>query len=310
MGNTTQMRTDRARDVKRTLWLVLGLNLLVAGAKMAWGAFIGSVAMLADGFHSLFDGTSNIVGLVGMTAAERPADRNHPYGHGKYETVASLGIGAMLALAAWRVGSAAWERLMHPDVAPRVDATAFVIMVGTLSVNLLVTMYERRRGKALRSDILLADARHTTSDILVSLGVIAGLVAVRMGVPLADPVIGLGVAVVIAWTAWQVFREANVILSDSARLPASELRAVALEIAGVLGAHDIRTRGSASEVYVDMHVQVESALSIGEAHALAETVERLVCERFLQVADVLVHVEPLDEYQARKTAEQLEAGRA
>jgi cation diffusion facilitator family transporter len=177
-------------------------------------------------------------------------------------------------------------------------------MIVTLGVNLLVTRYERARGHALGSDILLADARHTGSDILVSLGVIVGLVAVKLGYPIADPIIALGVAVVIGWTAIGVFRHANETLSDRARLPVSELRAAAQEVPGVDGAHDVRTRGSASEVYVDMHVQVDPSMTVADAHAVAESVERELCARFTQIVDIIVHVEPLDAYQLRKTADQ------
>ena len=98
----------RVRSIRRVLWVILFMNLGVATAKLAWGLFSRSVSMTADGFHSMFDGTSNVIGLVGMRLAGRPADRDHPYGHGKYETYASAVIGAMLLLAAWRVGSSAW----------------------------------------------------------------------------------------------------------------------------------------------------------------------------------------------------------
>ena len=173
----------RIRQIRAVLWTVLALNVLVAVAKMAWGLVSGSVAMLADGFHSMFDGVSNIVGLVGMGMAARPADRDHPYGHGKYETYASAAIGAMLVFAAYRVGSAAVERLRHGGEGPNVTAMSFAVMIGTLAINITVTLWERRAGKRLNSSILVADASHTSSDVFVSLGVILGLVLVRHGLP-------------------------------------------------------------------------------------------------------------------------------
>ncbi|MDZ4063859.1 MAG: cation diffusion facilitator family transporter, partial [Coriobacteriia bacterium] len=166
--------SPRTRRIRRILWAILALNLAVAVAKMTWGYVTGSVAMQADGFHSLFDGASNVVGLVGMYIAGRPADREHPYGHGKFETYASAAIGAMLALAAYRVGSSAIQALLDGSPTPRVDAVSFAIMIGTLAVNVGVTTYERRVGRKLGSAILVADASHTGSDVLVSLGVITG----------------------------------------------------------------------------------------------------------------------------------------
>ncbi len=300
--------SDRVRAIKRVLWWILLLNVAVASAKLAYGLVTDSVAMTADGFHSMFDGTSNVIGLLGMGLAGRPADEDHPYGHQKYETFASAVIAVMLLIAAWRVGSSAFERLMNPGIGPRVDALSFVIMLGTLAVNIGVTTYERRVGQRLRSEILIADASHTGSDVLVSLGVVAGLVAVKMGFPVADPIIGLLVSAVIALTAIRVFRSANVTLSDQARMPTQDIYAAVLKVDGVLGCHDIRTRGSASEVYVDLHIQVESGSTVAEGHAVAEAVEKAVCEGFDEVVDVIAHLEPLDDYQRHKTEQQSAEG--
>jgi len=301
------MSGDRRRQVKRVLWIVLGLNVGVALAKLTWGLVIGSVAMQADGFHSLFDGVSNIVGLIGLGVASRPADRGHPYGHSKFETYASAGIGAMLAIVAYNVGSSAVAELVAGAEPPRVDSTAFAVMLITLTVNLVVTSWERRVGRRMNSEILVADARHTLSDVYVSLGVIAGLIAVRLGYPAADPLVGLAVAAAIGYTAWQVFRQAGRTLSDASRIAPDEIRAVLGNVEGVLGCHDIRTRGLEGEVYVDLHVQVDPAESLTSAHEIAERVERLICEAFPQVVDVIVHVEPYDGYQAGKTREQIDA---
>ncbi len=298
----------RITSIRRVLWAVLALNVSVSLAKMAWGLVSGSVAMLADGFHSMFDGVSNVVGLVGMGMAARPADRDHPYGHGKYETYASAAIGAMLVFAAYKVGSAAIERLRGGGEPPEVTAVSFAIMLGTLAVNVGVTLWERRAGKRLNSSILIADASHTGSDVVVSLGVIAGLILVDLGYPKADAVVALFVSAAIVFTAWQVFKQAAVTLSDAARIPASEICDVVLGIPGVLGCHHIRTRGSEAEVYVDMHVQVDATRTVADGHRIAELAERTVAEHFVSVADVIVHLEPFDEYQASKTTEEQRAG--
>jgi cation diffusion facilitator family transporter len=293
--------------VRRVLVGVLLLNVLVAVAKLAYGYFSASVAMVADGFHSLFDGASNLIGLVGVGLAAKPADRTHPYGHGKYETWASIGIGLLLALTAWNVAREAVFGLFEGGAGPRVDAGSFAVMLGTLAVNLGVTAYERRIGRRLGSEILIADASHTGSDVLVSLGVVGGLLAVRLGYPLADPIIALVVAGIIARTAWSVFRRAERTFSDAARIAPDRIADACVAVDGVLGCHDVRTRGSLSEVYVDMHVQVDPGLSLEAAHDIAEEVERRVCEAFEQVKDVIVHIEPLDAYQADKTVDQMGA---
>ena len=299
---------SRIGGIRRVLWAILVLNIAVAAAKLLWGLASGSAAMQADGFHSFFDGASNVVGLVGMGMAARPADKDHPYGHGKYETYASAAIGAMLLLAAYRVGSSAVAELTQGAAPPRVGVVSFAIMLVTLAVNIGVTLWERRAGQRLGSEILIADANHTTSDIFVSIGVVFSLVLVRMGFAKADPIVAVLVAGAIVYTALGVFRQASATLSDSARIPAPDICTIAETVDGVKGCHHIRTRGSAAEVYVDLHVQVDSSLSVAEGHAIAEAVERVLCQQFGQVVDAIVHLEPYDDYQRAKTAEEIDAG--
>lgn len=301
---------SRIGSIRRILWIILALNVAVAVAKLVWGLATHSAAMQADGFHSFFDGTSNIIGLVGMAAAGRPADRSHPYGHGKYETYASAAIAGMLVFAAYRIGSSAIAGLTGEAKPVTVDTVSFAIMIGTLAVNLFVTTWERRVGKKLGSAILVADASHTRSDILVSLGVIVSLVLVKAGLPAADPIVALLVAGAIIFTAWGVFKQASATLSDSMRIPPAEIVGVAREIEGVLGVHHVRSRGPEAEVYVDLHVQVAASLTVEQGHRIAESVERHICERFDNVADVIAHLEPLDDYQKAKTEADIDAGLA
>lgn len=293
--------SQRAKGIKSVLWTILVLNLIVALAKLVWGVLTNSAAMQADGFHSLFDGTSNVVGLVGMRLASRPADRDHPYGHGKYETYASAAIAVMLGIAAYRVGSGAIAQLMGGGGDTRVEVGSFLVMAGTLAVNVLITTWERRVGRRLNSEILIADASHTASDIIVSIGVIISLVLVRMGFHQADGVVALLVAAAIVHTAWGVMKHASATLSDAWRIPPDTITSFVLGMPGVLGAHHVRTRGSEAAVYVDLHVQVDETRTVADGHRIAEEVERAIAEEFPQVIDVLAHLEPFDEYQASKT---------
>ncbi|MGV8083467.1 MAG: cation diffusion facilitator family transporter [Coriobacteriia bacterium] len=288
------VRIGRIRGV---LFAVLLLNIAVAVAKLVWGIVSGSAAMQADGFHSLFDGASNVVGLVGVAFASRPADTTHPYGHTKYEAYASAAIAGMLVFAAYRVASSSIAKLSGTEPEARIDFVAFAVMIGTLVVNLGVTVLERRAGQRLGSQILMADASHTGSDVLVSLGVIVSLVLVKyFDLPMADPVVALVVALMIVRTAWEIFKEASDTLADSARIPEADVCAVAREAPGVLGCHGVRTRGALTEVYADLHILVDPRNSVAEGHAIAEAVERRLLERMPQIADAVVHVEPLGEH--------------
>lgn len=286
--------SQRMGSIRRVLWIVLVLNLAVAAAKYVYGTISGSASMQADGIHSVFDSAGNVVGLVGIALAARPADEGHPYGHAKFETYASLVIGVLLLLAAFEVGSSAVSKLVSGSYTAEVTPVSFIVMVGTLMVNLGVTTYERRCAKRLKSEVLAADANHTLSDALVSIGVIVGLIAVALGFPVADPVMALVVTIAILATAYDVFKHALSTLSDRARIPEDELRAVAVSVDGVQDAHRIRTRGTEGEVYADLHVLVAPEMTVGAAHELSERVEDAVRAKFPTVIEVLVHIEPND----------------
>ena len=283
---------DRHRSIRNVLWAVLALNLAVALAKLVYGITSHSAAMEADGFHSLFDGASNIIGLVGMWFAARPADEDHPYGHGKYETFAAALIGVLLVIAGYTVGRGAVDSLLGRGLPTEVTMLSFAIMLGTLAVNVFVTTWERRAGRRLGSEVLVADASHTLSDVLVSIGVIVSLVVVRLGWEQADGIVALLVAVVILRAAWGIFRGVLHTLGDAARLPADAVAAAAGGVPGVVGCHGVRSRGSDSHVYVDLHVQVAPGTTVEQGHAITHEVKDSLRRAYGQVTDVVVHLEP------------------
>lgn len=292
----------RAQKIALVLWQILGLNVVVALAKAAWGLVSGSTAMLADGIHSLTDGASNIVALVAMRAAGKPVDQSHPYGHHKYESFASAVIGVLLLLAAYRVGShsvAALVAYAREGTLPvvHVTATSFVVMLITLAVNLFVVNYEGRRGRALGSDVLQSDAKHTLSDVWVTVGVILSLMLVRAGISIADPIVGLFVAFAIVVAALQVFRGVQTTFSDAARIDSYAVRDKVLSYEGVRGCHNIRTRGTGSTIHMDLSVLVDPQLTIEAGHAIASGLERWLLEQYPGLCDVVVHVEPDTEEQ-------------
>jgi cation diffusion facilitator family transporter len=284
---------DRERDIRRVLWIVLGLNIAVALAKLLYGLSSHSVAMQADGIHSFFDGASNVVGLIGMWFAARPADQSHPYGHGKFETFTAAAIALMLGVAGYTVARGAISSLQGEGVA-QVGIGSFAVMISTLAVNLGVTTWEARAGRRLSSEVLVADSRHTLSDVLVSSGVIVSLILVKVGFQKADGILALLVAVAIAYTAFTIVRGVGRTLGDAARLSATEVAAAAGGVEGVVDCHSVRTRGSESQVYVDLHLVVAPDASIERGHEIAHAVESEVRARFSQVADVVVHVEPAE----------------
>lgn len=285
----------RGWEIKKVLLTVLTLNLVVSVAKIVIGTMSGTASVRADGIHSIFDSAGNLAGIIGISMAARPADANHPYGHAKFETIASLVIGLMLLVAAWEVGGGAVATLMSGQV---VEATvtplSFGIMVATLVVNVSMTAYERRAGKRLGSAVLGADSKHTLSDALVTVSVIVGLVFVHFGFAIADTIATLVVTVAICATALDVLGDVQRTFSDCLRIDPDKIRASAMEVPGVVQCHHIRTRGLENEVYADLHVLVDPAANITEAHGVANAVEAKVKARFKQVKEVMVHLEPAD----------------
>lgn len=291
MGDSARADDRRSGEVRRVLWIVLWLNLLVAGAKLLYGVVTGSLAMQADGFHSFFDGVSNVVGLIGLWFASAPPDESHPYGHKKYETLAAGAIGAMLlgtcVYLLW-TSYDHWRGALRPEVTP----TSFAVMLFTMAVNYAVMRWERNRGEALRSEILTADSQHTGSDVLTSCSVLVGLVAVKLGYPMLDPIVAVVIAAIIARTGLFVLKETSHSLIDMARLDAEQVRQVVLLNKRVLDCHKIRTRGMPHHIFVDLSVHVSADMTVGESHHLAHEVERSIKQRFEGVAEVIVHVEP------------------
>ena len=288
---STGRQDQRQRAISRILWIILGLNLLVAVTKLVYGRLAGSLALTADGLHSLVDGSSNVVGLVGVFLARRPPDDNHPYGHRKYETFAALGIAGMMFLGCREILASAWERLQHPH-APVITPIAFAIMGATIAVNLMVVAIERREGRRLSSELLLSDAAHSQSDVYASLLVVASFVAQRLGLAWAD-LAACGIIVLLIGRAGsEILRTTLSTLSDERRIAPGEVERVALHEAGVLEAHNVRSRGPLDDIHVDLHVLVGPDTPLDHAHAIGHRVEQRLQRHFPGVTDVVVHVEP------------------
>jgi cation diffusion facilitator family transporter len=284
---------ENFRAIRRVLWITLGLNLLATAAKLIVGYWTGSLSLIADGFDSVFDSASNVIGLVGIYLAAQPTDEDHPYGHRKAETMTALIIASLLILTTWEIIQSAVERLRNPAlIQAEVNVWSFGALLVSIVVHLTVVWYELRAGRRLHSDVLVADALHTRADIFVSLSVFGGLIAVRLGYPLADPILALVIALVIAKIGVDIIRESSPTLMDKVAMPVDQVEQIALSVPGVLSCHGVRSRGHEQAVYADLHIQVDPAMSTEQAHAIAHEVQRRLRERRPDVQDVTIHVEP------------------
>ncbi|HET6514246.1 MAG TPA: cation diffusion facilitator family transporter [Thermodesulfovibrionales bacterium] len=287
----TVSRTDRAADIKSVLLITLCLNILVSSAKVTYGYWTHSIAIISDGFHSLFDGISNIAGLIGIRIAASPPDEEHPYGHRKYETVFTIFVGLMMILTCTEILKGAYRSLSGSSEV-RVTTASFIVMIATMCVNIFVSWYEGRKGKQLSSEFLIADARHTRNDIYSTCGVIASLILTELGFPLADPLAGIIVGLLVAKAGISVIRESIETLVDRKATDTITIRNVVCTVDGVRDCHKIRARGNQNHIFIDLHVLVDPSLSVEKGHVIASSVEYALKNNISNVVDVVVHVEP------------------
>ncbi len=291
MGHDHSHAIDSSRQVRKVLILTLLLNIAVAFAKVVYGYITNSLSITSDGFHSLFDGVSNIIGLVGIWIASHPPDKEHPYGHKKFETLFTIAISFMIFMTCFQILKKVCYSLSE-NVLTIVTPASFIIMILTMAVNIFVARYETKKGRELKSDFLIADAMHTKSDILASSAVIISLIMVKLGYPRADSIVGLIIMLFIAKMGIEILRKATDTLVDTVIIDTSVIESITNNVEGVTCCADIRTRGSEHAVYLDMTVYVHPEMTIEKAHGIIDRIEALIKQQIPSVVDVVVHIEP------------------
>ncbi|MDB4873557.1 MAG: cation transporter, cation diffusion facilitator family [Gemmatimonadetes bacterium] len=300
MASPTQSAAARRRQahharspaVQKTLAVVLALNAIVAAVKIVVGVRTGALTVLGAALESGLDMLNNIIGMVLVAVAARAPDDDHPYGHDKFETLGALGIVGFLSISCFEllregIGALVAQRAPH-----RVGTTDVAIIVGTLVVNVFVVWHERRRGRELGSAFLLADAAHTSSDILVTLMALTSLALSRVAWPWLDAVLAISVALIIAWSGLQILRESIPILVDERAIDANELRSVVFGVPDIRDVRNVRSRFTASgQLFAEVTIAVPGGASVDEAHRLADAVEAAI-EREFGTSQVTVHIEP------------------
>lgn len=292
------MRTDNRSEIRKVLIITLLLNLLVMAIKAVVGWLTGSLSLLADALHSVTDSANNILGLVTNHYANPQPDRDHPYGHQKFDAIGALGIAVFLGIACFEILSGAVERLLKGGTVVKISPNQLWILLIVLGINIFVTFYERRVGKRLGSAILVADAQHTMSDVWVTIMVIAGLIGVWQGEVLnipqlqsLDVFLSFPVALLVFHSGWKVLTENLPWLVDEMAIAPEIIHAIAIDVPGVVNCHSIASRGVVGrQVFIDMHLIVDAA-DVETAHRITEEVEAHLEERFSPVR-ILIHVEP------------------
>ncbi len=291
----------RLETTRRVTLVGAGVNALLALAQLVGGFFTHSQALIADGVHTLSDLASDFIVLVAAHEAHRDADEEHPYGHGRIETLATGVLGLGLVVVGIGIGWDAADRLLHPE--RLLNPTPMALFFAALAVLSKEGLYHytRRVAKKIRSAMLEANAWHHRSDAISSLLVIVGIVASLLGVEGADAWAAIGVALFIVhiggrllWQSGQELIDAS--LDDEVLQRTQE---VIQSVDGVVSMHLLRTRKSGGNAFADVHIQVPSRISVSEGHQIAEAVRKAIVDKIDEITDVTIHTDPEDDALAK-----------
>ena len=277
--------------VRRVFIGLLVANLAVVAAKSFVGLRAGSLAILGSALDSSVDALNNVLALIVVRVAAKEPDEDHPYGHGKFETLGALAIVGFLSITCFELIRGAVNELLQGAHPVGVTDSQLAVLVLTLGVNVVIAWYENRRGRELRSELLIADAAHTRADVLITVGVLAGVLFARQGWWWIDPVVAIAVALVIVQVAYRILVRTVPVLVDQRALPTGEIRQTAETVPGVKSAYGIRSRGPSDLRYAEVTIAVDPKADVAEAHAIADQVEERLKQN-LQLHEVTVHVEP------------------
>jgi cation diffusion facilitator family transporter len=282
---------EKSSGVRRVLGVILIANVLVVVVKFAVGLHTNSLAVFGDALQSSVDSANNLFAIFVVRVAAKAPDEEHPYGHAKFETLGALLIALLLALSIFELVRGAITRLVAGPPILNISSIALALLVFTLAVNIAVVWFESRAGHRLGSDLLLADALHTRTDVFITLGVLAGLALARAGLAWADPALALIVAMLVGRAGYQILRRSIPTLVDERVLDQATIQREAERVDGVVSAYGIRSRHAGDRRFAELTIAVDGRSNVASAHRIADQVEDRLRDN-LQLDQVTVHVEP------------------
>ena len=284
---------QRALAASRSTWVSVAVNLVLSATQIAVGVLAKSQALVADGMHSLSDLVADFVVLFAGHHSKKDADEDHPYGHQRFETAASLVLGMLLLAVGMGMLWSAFLKLESPETVQKVHASALWVVGGALVAKELLFRYMLQVAKRVKSSMLVANAWHARSDAASSLVVGIGIVGNLAGYPLLDPIAALIVGFMVAKTGWGFGWDALHDLMDRAvdEQEVAAIRQTLAETPGVSGVHDVRTRKMGDMVVVDAHIEVDAAITVEAGHDIAVLARQRVLQRH-RVLNLMTHVDP------------------
>jgi len=287
----------RYRDIRNVTLVGSVVDLLLGVAKILVGYIAQSQALIADGIHSLSDLVTDFMVLFAAKHASRGADAEHPYGHGRIETVMTVALGAALIIVAIGIAWDAVRRMFEPELLFHPGWLALVVAAISIVAKEAIYHYTMNASKRLRSKLLRANAWHSRSDAISSVIVFIGVLGAMAGLDYLDAVAAVGVAMMIVKIGWELAWHSISELIDTAldEERVQSIRKTIEAVPGVVDLHMLRTRRMGADALVDVHIQVESYLSVSEGHQISETVRQQLIDEIEEVTDVMVHIDPEDD---------------
>lgn len=286
--------TEQARKLKaKASYVGAAVNISQTLLKIGFGLLWQSAALIADGIHSLSDLLSDFLVIIAVKLGSREADYEHPYGHRRFETIATIILGLSLIAIGGSIAWSVMKRMEQPEHLPSPDVMSLGIVVVSILINEWLYHYTKRIAKETRSKLLLANAWHQRSDAISSVVVLIGIGAVLLGYPLADAIAAIIVALMVAKIGLgQLISSIKELVDTSLPPPLlAEIRGTILAIEGVDGVHLLRSRQMGEDVLLDAHVIVDPRITVSEGHSISDAVRDELVSRFDDVMDVLVHID-------------------
>jgi cation diffusion facilitator family transporter len=294
------MTQNKQKKVRNVLIITLILNIIVLILKAVVGTITGSLSLQADALHSVTDSANNILGLITNHLSSPIPDREHPYGHQKFEAIGALGIAAFLGIACFEILTSALNRVIFGGEPVKISGAQLWVLIIILSINIFVAYYEGKIGKKLGSNILIADATHTMSDVWITISVLLGLIGIWQSevwnlpwLQSLDYLLAFPVAILVIKSAWEVLKSNLPWLVDQMAIAPELIHEIVMEIPGVINCHSIASRGLLGrQIFIEMHLIVNTE-NVKTAHNITEEIETKLEAKFAPVR-VLIHVEPLE----------------
>ena len=288
---------QRKQAMNRVTWWGVLVNIVLAISKLVVGFIAQSHALIADGFHSLSDLISDAMVLLATKHSHQEADEDHPYGHARYETLATIGVGVFLIAVATGISIDAIQRLTNPEIVSAPASLALWIAAFSIFSNEMLYQYTIKVARQVRSKLLEANAWHHRTDSISSIVVFIGIGGAIIGWPVLDDIAAIIVGLMIAKIGWDLSRQSMQELVDTALEPEilESIKQRIKDVNGVVELHMLRSRRMGHNALVDVHILVDSKLSVSEGHQISEAVEYTLINHFDEINDVTVHIDPEDD---------------